>query len=30
LTIWFDEEFLQSHWRPAPTGKRGGAIPLLG
>ena len=23
LTIWFDEEFLQSHWRPAPTGKRG-------
>ena len=23
LTIWFDEEFLQSHWRPVPTGKRG-------
>jgi len=23
LTIWFDEEFLQSHWRPEPTGKRG-------
>jgi hypothetical protein len=23
LTIWFDEVFLQEHWRPAPTGKRG-------
>lgn len=23
LTLWFDEAFLQSHWRPAPTGKRG-------
>jgi hypothetical protein len=23
LTIWFDEEFLREHWRPAPTGRRG-------
>ncbi len=23
LTIWFDEAFLQNHWRPAPTGQRG-------
>ena len=23
LTIGFDEEFLQRHWRPAPPGKRG-------
>lgn len=23
LTIGFDEAFLQAHWRPAPTGKRG-------
>jgi hypothetical protein len=23
LTIWFDEAFLQDHWRPAPTGQRG-------
>ena len=23
LTLWFDEAFLQSHWQPAPTGKRG-------
>lgn len=23
LTIWFDEEFLREHWRPAPTGQRG-------
>lgn len=23
LTIWFDDEFLREHWRPAPTGKRG-------
>ena len=23
MTIGFDDEFLQSHWRPAPTGKRG-------
>ena len=23
LTIWFDDEFLQSHWQPVPTGKRG-------
>ena len=23
LTIWFDEELLCEHWRPAPTGRRG-------
>jgi hypothetical protein len=23
LTIWFDDEFLSEHWRPAPTGKLG-------
>ena len=23
LMIWFDEEFLREHWRPAPTGRRG-------
>ena len=23
LTIWFDEAFLQGHWRPSPTGRRG-------
>lgn len=23
LTVWFDEEFVQKHWRPDPTGKRG-------
>jgi hypothetical protein len=23
LSIWFDEEFVQKHWRPDPTGKRG-------
>lgn len=30
LTLWFDEEFLQSRWRPAPTGGIGGAVPPLG
>ena len=23
LTVWFEEEFLRSHWRAEPTGKRG-------
>ena len=23
VTVWFDEEFLRGHWRPAPSGKRG-------
>jgi hypothetical protein len=23
VTVWFDEEFLRGHWRPAPDGRRG-------
>lgn len=23
LTVWFDEEFVRHHWRPAPSGKKG-------
>jgi hypothetical protein len=23
LTVWFDEEFVRNHWRPAPSGKKG-------
>lgn len=23
ITVWFDEEFLREHWRPAANGKRG-------
>ena len=23
LTVWFDQDFVQTHWRPTPSGKRG-------
>lgn len=23
ITVWFDKDFIQDHWRPEPTGKRG-------
>jgi len=23
IAVWFDEEFLREHWRPAPSGRRG-------
>jgi len=23
LTVWFDEEFVRNHWRPASSGKKG-------